>query len=78
MSDAVNDLQRRGDQSDLAGLGPEDLYVMRYLRITDDPELLDKLLEVDDHRPVLIYGLMGYISRDPTPAANGIRVSWSE
>jgi hypothetical protein len=25
MSDAVNDLQRLGDQSDLAGLGPEDL-----------------------------------------------------
>jgi hypothetical protein len=51
MSDAVNDLQRLGDQSDLAGLGPEDLYAMRYLRITDDPELLDKLLEVDDpHR----------------------------
>jgi hypothetical protein len=44
MSDAVNDLQRLGDQSDLAGLGPEDLYIMRYLTITDDPELLDKLL----------------------------------
>jgi hypothetical protein len=48
MSDAVNDLQRLGDQTDLAGLGPEDLYVMRYLTITDDPELLDKLLEIDD------------------------------
>jgi hypothetical protein len=47
MSDAVNDLQRLCDQSDLAGLGPEDLYVMRYLRITDDPELLDKLLEIE-------------------------------
>jgi hypothetical protein len=47
MSDAVNDLQRLGDQSDLAGLGPEDLYVMRYLTITDDPELLDKLLEIE-------------------------------
>jgi hypothetical protein len=33
MSNAVNDLQRLGDQSDLAGLGPEDLYVMRYLTI---------------------------------------------
>jgi hypothetical protein len=47
MSDAVNDLQRLGDQSDLAGLGPEDLYVMRYLTITDDSELLDKLLEIE-------------------------------
>jgi hypothetical protein len=46
MSDAVNDLQRLGDQSDLAGLGPEDLYVMRYLTLTDDPDLLDKLLEI--------------------------------
>jgi hypothetical protein len=47
MSDAVNDLQRLGHQSDLAGLGPEDLYVMRYLMITDDPDLLDKLLEIE-------------------------------
>jgi hypothetical protein len=47
MSDAVNDLQRLGDQSDLAGLGPEDLYVMLYLTITDDPDLLDKLLEIE-------------------------------
>jgi hypothetical protein len=46
MSDAVNDLQRLADQSDLAGLGPEDLYVMQYLTITDDPDLLDKLLEI--------------------------------
>jgi hypothetical protein len=54
MSDAVNDLQRLGDQSDLAGLGPEDLYVMRYLTITDDPELLDKLLEIKDPSPQLL------------------------
>jgi hypothetical protein len=54
MSDAVNDLQRLGDQSNLAGLGPEDLYVMRYLTITDDPELLDKLLEIDDPTPPLL------------------------
>jgi hypothetical protein len=47
MSDAVNNLQLLGDQSDLAGLGPEDLYVMRYLTITDDPDLLDKLLEIE-------------------------------
>jgi hypothetical protein len=47
MSDAVNDLQRLGDQSDLAGLGPEDLYVMRYLTITDNLDLLDKLLEIE-------------------------------
>jgi hypothetical protein len=45
-ADAVNDLQRLKDQSDLAGLGPEDLYVMRYLTMTDDPDLLDKLLEI--------------------------------
>jgi hypothetical protein len=47
MSDAVNDLQRLGDQSDLEGLFPADLYVMRYLTITDDPDLLDKLLEIE-------------------------------
>jgi hypothetical protein len=47
MSDAVNELQRLGDQSCLAGLTPDDLCVMRYLTITDDPELLDKLLEID-------------------------------
>jgi hypothetical protein len=51
MSNAVNDLQRLGD---LAGLGPEDLYVMRYLTITGDPELLDKLLEIDDPTPPLL------------------------
>jgi hypothetical protein len=47
MSDAVNDLQRLGDQSDLEGLFPADLYVMRYLTMTDDPDLLDKLLEIE-------------------------------
>jgi hypothetical protein len=47
MSDVVNDLQRLGDQSDLGGLHPADLYVMRYLTITDDPALLDKLLEIE-------------------------------
>jgi hypothetical protein len=46
MSDAVNDLQRLGDQSDLEGLFPADLYVMQYLTMTDDPDLLDKLLEI--------------------------------
>jgi hypothetical protein len=45
MSDAMNDLQRLGDQSDLGGLHPVDLYVMRYLTMTDDSSLLDKLLE---------------------------------
>jgi hypothetical protein len=40
MSDAMNDLQCLGDQSDLGGLHPID-----YLTITDDPALLDKLLE---------------------------------
>jgi hypothetical protein len=54
MSDAVNDLQCLGDQSCLAGLGPDDLYVMRYLTITDDPELLDKLLEIDNPTPRLL------------------------
>jgi hypothetical protein len=47
MSDAVNDLQRLGDQSNLGGLHPADLYVMQYLTITDDPDLLDKLLEIE-------------------------------
>jgi hypothetical protein len=47
MSDAVNDFQCLGDQSDLGGLHPADLYVMRYLTIIDDPDLLDKLLEIE-------------------------------
>jgi hypothetical protein len=47
MSDAFNDLQRLGDLSDLGGLHPADLYVMRYLTITDDPDLSDKLLEIE-------------------------------
>jgi hypothetical protein len=33
MSDAMNELQRLGDQSDLGGLNPIDLDVMRYLTI---------------------------------------------
>jgi hypothetical protein len=47
MSDAVNDLQRLGDQSDLGGLHPADSYVMLYFTITDNPDLLDKLLEIE-------------------------------
>jgi hypothetical protein len=47
MSDAMNDLQRLGDQSDLGELHPVDLYVMQYLTITDDSALLEKLLEVE-------------------------------
>jgi hypothetical protein len=54
MSDAVNELQRLGDQSCLAGLSPDDLCVMRYLTITDNPELLDKLLEIDNPIPRLL------------------------
>jgi hypothetical protein len=54
MSNAVNDLQRLGDQSCLAGLSPDDLCVMRYLTITDDPELLDKLLKIDNPTPRLL------------------------
>jgi hypothetical protein len=46
MSDAMNELQRLADQSDLGGLNPIDLYFMRYLTITDNPALLEKLLEV--------------------------------
>jgi hypothetical protein len=46
-SDAMNKLQRLGDQSNLGGLNPIDLYVLRYLTITDDPALLEKLLEVE-------------------------------
>jgi hypothetical protein len=46
MSDNMNELQRLGDQSDLGGLNPIDLYVMRYLTITDNPALLEKLREV--------------------------------
>jgi hypothetical protein len=47
MSDAVNDLQRLGDQSDLGGLHLADLCVMQYLTITDNPDLLDKLPEIE-------------------------------
>jgi hypothetical protein len=45
MSDNMNELQRLGDQSDLGGLNPIDLYVMMYLTITDNPALLEKLQE---------------------------------
>jgi hypothetical protein len=47
MSDGVNDLQRLGDQSNLGGLFLADLYVMQYLTISEDPDLLDKLLEIE-------------------------------
>jgi hypothetical protein len=47
MSDAMTELQRLGDQSNLGGLNPIDLYVMRYLTMTDSPALLEKLLEVE-------------------------------
>jgi hypothetical protein len=40
-------LQRLEYQSDLGGLHPADLYVMRYLTIIDDPDRLDKLLEIE-------------------------------
>ena len=53
MSDAVNELSRLGDQSCLEGLTPDDLCVMRYLTITDESELLDKLLEIDEPTPKL-------------------------
>jgi hypothetical protein len=45
--DLNNDLQLLGDQSDLGGLHPADLYVMQYLTITEDAALLDKLLEIE-------------------------------
>jgi hypothetical protein len=47
MSYAMTELQRLGDQSTLGALNPIDLYVMRYLTMTDDPELLETLLEVE-------------------------------
>jgi hypothetical protein len=47
MSDAMTELQGLGDQSNLGGLNPIDLYVMRYLTMTDNPALLKKLLEVE-------------------------------
>jgi hypothetical protein len=47
MSDAMTKLQRLGDQSTLGVLNPMDLYVMRYLTMTEDATLLEKLLEVE-------------------------------
>jgi hypothetical protein len=45
MSDAMAELQKLGDQATLGALDATDLYIMRYLTITDDPKLLEKMLE---------------------------------
>jgi hypothetical protein len=47
MSDAMTELQCLGNQSTLGALNPIDLYVMRYLTMTDNLALLQKLLEVE-------------------------------
>jgi ribosomal protein S27E len=45
MSDAMAELQKLGDQATLGALDATDLYIMRYLTMTDDPKLLEKMLE---------------------------------
>ena len=47
MSDSVAQLQRLGDQATLGALTTDDLYVMRYLTLTPDEPLMDKMLEVE-------------------------------
>jgi hypothetical protein len=38
MSDAMSELQILGDQATLGAFDATDLYIMRYLTITDDPK----------------------------------------
>jgi hypothetical protein len=45
MSDAMAELRKLGDQATLGALDAMDLYIMRYLTMTDDPKLLEKMLE---------------------------------
>jgi hypothetical protein len=45
MSDAMAKLRKLGDQATLGAIDATDLYIMRYLTMTDDPKLLKKMLE---------------------------------
>lgn len=72
MSDAVAQLQRLGDQATLGDLAPEDLYVMRYLTMTSDDPLLEKLLEVE--LPTKIQ-LRDVIRRFETAARNRVTIA---
>jgi hypothetical protein len=45
MSDAMAELRKLGDQATLGALDATDLYIMRYLTMTDDPKILEKMLE---------------------------------
>jgi hypothetical protein len=45
MSDAMAKLRKLGDQATLGALDATDLYIKRYLTMTDDPKLLEKMLE---------------------------------
>jgi hypothetical protein len=45
MSDAMAELRKLGDQATLGALDATDLYIMRYLTMTEDSKLLKKMLE---------------------------------
>jgi hypothetical protein len=45
MSDAMAELRKLGDQATLCALDATDLYIMRYLTMTDDQKLLEKMLK---------------------------------
>jgi hypothetical protein len=45
MSNAMAELQKLGDQATLGALDATDLSIMCYLTMTDDPKLLEKMLE---------------------------------
>jgi ribosomal protein S27E len=45
MSDPMAELGKLGDEATLGSLDATDLYIMRYLTMTDDPKLLKKMLE---------------------------------
>jgi hypothetical protein len=45
MSSAMAELRKLGDQATLGALDATDLYIMRYLTMTKDPKLLEKMLE---------------------------------
>jgi hypothetical protein len=51
MSDAMAELRKLGDQATLGALNATDLYIMRYLTMTDDLKLLEKMLEKELHDP---------------------------
>jgi hypothetical protein len=49
MSGSMAKLRKLGDQATLGALDATDFYIMRYLTMTDDSKLLEKMLEKELH-----------------------------